>query len=139
MTIGKRYVGTGILIVLVTLIATLALPPLIVGAGSSWLERNSVTINAILLAAFALGFVAMVAIIIYQRFFYRPSQGGAPTHQASSIALAVGILLLGGETAAEVFGVVLPQRHILSVAGSGLIIVGTLIFLRTLRRGSSTV
>jgi fatty acid desaturase len=134
MTTGKRYSGMGILIFLMTLIATLSLTPSIVGAGSSWLEKNSVAFNAILLVVFALGFVAMVAFMIYQRFFNRPSEGGVPTHQASAIAFAVGMLLLGGGTAADVFGVVLPQGQILSVVGVGLLIVGNLIFLRTLRR-----
>lgn len=134
MTTGKRHPGIGVLIFLMTLAATFSLASLIVGTGSSWLGRNSVALNAIFLAVFALGFVAMVAIMIYQQFFYRPSEGGVRTHQASNIAFAVGMLLLGGGTAADVFGVVLPQSQVLSVVGGGLLIVGNLIFLRTLRR-----
>jgi hypothetical protein len=134
MTASMRKVGIGVFIFLVTLIATISLAPLITEAGSSWLETNSVALNTILLVVFALGFLGMVGILIYQQFFYGPSRGGRRAHQASNLALALGMLLLGGVTAADVFGVVLPKGQILFGGGVALLAVGSLILLWTLRR-----
>lgn len=102
--------------------------------GSAWLSiRNPTALSTVLLSVFVLGFLGSLGILIYQRFSVSPGLGGRG-HPAHLVLLGLSAIMLAVVTVSEASGVLLPKADLMFAVGIGLLLVGNLLFLRSLRR-----
>lgn len=104
--------------------------------GSAWLSaRHRAAMSTVLLSAFVLAFLGSLGILIHQRFFLSP-RGGGRVRPVPPILFGLSALLLAAVTVSESSGVALPNADLLFAVGIGLLLVGNLLLLVSMRRSS---